>query len=292
MREYDLREYIKVVYEMEASLYQQKNLITEIEYKIAGLAHSKSYKKPILNSSYEGDLIFLIIMIVITLAGIILFLLEGIFYKVFGAIVVIVGINTIINCVPDVKKGSEAKKLYNYELAKYNKEIIEDAHRVEIEKKKKQALSTTLYHLKEKYEESSLLINKIYSVDIIYHKYRGFIPISTIYDYLCSGVCTKLDGHEGAYNKYDIESRLDKIITQLDVVISKLDQIKQSQYMLYKGIIEANDTNKQFISSLDQMQKKLSTIENNTFVEAYEAKFIRKELEYRNYMDRKFGYWD
>ena len=62
--------------------------------------------------------------------------------------------------------------------------------------------------------------------------------------------------------------------------------------MLYKGIIEANDTNKQFISSLDQMQKKLSTIENNTFVEAYEAKLIRKELEYRNYMDRKFGYWD
>ena len=107
-----------------------------------------------------------------------------------------------------------------------------------------------------------------------------------------SGVCSQLVGHEGAYNKYDVESRLDKIITKLDVIIMKLDQIAQNQYMLYRGITEANRINSQLFNNLEQMQDNLSSIKNNSAIEAHEARLVRKELEYRNYMDRKFGRWD
>ena len=64
--------------------------------------------------------------------------------------------------------------------------------------------------------------------------------VSSIYEYLCAGRCTTLEGHEGAYNILELEIRLDRIITQLDRVIENLEAIRANQYTLYSCLKESN----------------------------------------------------
>lgn len=68
-------------------------------------------------------------------------------------------------------------------------------------------------------------------------------------EYLASGRCYSLEGHEGAYNIYENELRQNTIINQLDGITSKLDSIKSNQYLLYNSITEANNISNRMLSS-------------------------------------------
>lgn len=101
--------------------------------------------------------------------------------------------------------------------------------------------------------------NELYAYNIIYEKYRNVIALSTFYEYLTSGRCSSLVGADGAYNIYEGEIRADRIISQLDNVISSLEKIKQNQYMLYSELRSINAT----LSSMDKtMNKALVSIRN------------------------------
>ncbi len=41
-----------------------------------------------------------------------------------------------------------------------------------------------------------------------------------------------------AYNQYELEIRLDRIITDMDVIIRKLDQVRRNQMLLYEVMVE------------------------------------------------------
>ena len=84
------------------------------------------------------------------------------------------------------------------------------------------------------------VLDKIYSVGIIYPKYRSLIPISMFIEYFESGRCQTLKGHEGAYNIYESEVRQDTIISSLANISSKMNVLQERQYMLYSAINEAN----------------------------------------------------
>ena len=87
--------------------------------------------------------------------------------------------------------------------------------------------------------ETQAVLDKLYSVDVIYPKYHTLPALTSIYEYLVTGRCEELSGAHGAYNLYEDEIRKDTIISQLNTVIENLEQIKQNQYMLYeqeKGI--------------------------------------------------------
>lgn len=58
----------------------------------------------------------------------------------------------------------------------------------------------------------------------------------SLYEYICAGRCSTLEGHEGAYNLYETEMRLDQIITRLDKVIANLGAIRENQFMLFSAI--------------------------------------------------------
>ena len=93
-----------------------------------------------------------------------------------------------------------------------------------------------LKYIQERLEESKKLIDEFFSVDVIYPKYRSLPALTSIYEYLSSGRCDELTGPNGAYNIYEAETRQNIIITQLDTIISDLDQIKQNQYILYQEL--------------------------------------------------------
>lgn len=74
-------------------------------------------------------------------------------------------------------------------------------------------------------------------------------------------MCTQLEGHEGAYNKYDTESRLDYIICQLDEVIRHLEDIKNNQYQLYAAIKESNRKYDKLIQNTQNVMNQLNGIQ-------------------------------
>lgn len=84
--------------------------------------------------------------------------------------------------------------------------------------------------------EISSTLQTAYETDIIYSKYRSLIPVTMFCEYLSSGRCSTLQGHEGAYNIYENEARMNVIITKLDAVIIGLNSIQATQHLLHTGI--------------------------------------------------------
>ena len=81
----------------------------------------------------------------------------------------------------------------------------------------------------------------MYDLDIIFEKYRNMIAMTSIYEYFASGRCDRLEGPDGAYNLFESELRQNLIINRMDVIISRLDQKKDNQYILYKQMTETNN---------------------------------------------------
>ena len=102
--------------------------------------------------------------------------------------------------------------------------------------------------------ETQAVLERIYAADVIYPKYRTLPALTSIYEYLITGRCEELTGPHGAYNLYEDELRKDTIISQMNLVVQNLEQIKANQYMLY-----------------EQVQK----IQTNTQAALYELQSIR-----------------
>ena len=110
-------------------------------------------------------------------------------------------------------------------------------------------------------------MNIIYDVP----KYRNLIAVSSFYEYIASGKCTSLAGKGEAYVIYDLESRLDRIITDLHNIHLKLDQIKDNQYMLYCSLCETNNTLARIENSNRNIMNSVGAIRENTELTAYNS---------------------
>lgn len=103
-------------------------------------------------------------------------------------------------------------------------------------------------------------IDELNSLNIIYKKYQDFYVLCILYEYFLSGRVTELGGADGAYNLYESELKTNKILNKLDLIdekletiISKLDDIKESQVVLYEAMKEAD----QGIQKLNDSMEKL-----------------------------------
>ena len=106
----------------------------------------------------------------------------------------------------------------------------------------------------------------------------------SIYEYLQSGRCIQLQGHDGAYNLYENERRLDRIVEKLDDVIMRLDQIKSSQYMLYSAIHEGNQTMEKVLNeTYRQTQLQEFSAEQNA-ITAYNSEITARETSMSNWL--------
>jgi len=157
----------------------------------------------------------------------------------------------------DSKKATMAS--YQKELEQYRNNVAEDQRRVRLENIKKDILLVELSKLREQNKSSTETLKQIYDKNIIFPKYRNLVMTCSLYEYICSGRCDKLEGHEGAYNILEMEIRLDKIITQIDRVICMLERIRESQYMVYTAIQSANQQSEKILEStyriVDRLQE-------------------------------------
>ena len=151
--------------------------------------------------------------------------------------------------------------------------------------------------LLKKYYEAK---DKLYSYGVLFGKYRNFVAVSSLYEYLSSGRCDSLEGAHGAYNLYENEIRMNMVICQLNQVIESLEEIKQNQYMIYSAIKESNvlleslnSSTYSAMTSLEEIKTRATTMESymskiadNTQVIAYNTErtafYSKKNAELTN----------
>ena len=128
-----------------------------------------------------------------------------------------------------------------------------------------------------KQRDTKTLLQNYYKLDYIYPSYRGLIPICTIYQYLDSGRCDTLTGHEGAYNLYENELRMNTIIGKLDDVIDRLDDISTSQRLLAQEIKQSN-------AQISRISGTLDNIENNTALTQYYSSITASNTTFMSWL--------
>lgn len=116
-------------------------------------------------------------------------------------------------------------------------------------------------------------LQKLYDMDIIYPKYRNFVAVAQLYEYLESGRCTTLEGYEGAYNLYEAELRQSIIINQLDKIIQTLEEIRDVQYAIYQAIKDATAVIGSVASNSAAVAYSSTISASNTAILSYYAKF-------------------
>ena len=262
-----LKEYLKMLVDLEKQIYTQEMVIANLEYTIPRLGYRRNIYEPekvkdmSMSDETANDLLVGIFLLV---GG----LLIGIMMKFIVFLVVpsliLAGIFFIaawVNYSKDLDWHNERMKEYNRALQNYRAAVLQDSVRVENELKRKVLLETQLKELKNMNAKTKMTLQKLYNRNIIHQKYQGLIPVCSLYGYFDTGVCTQLEGHEGAYNKYDTESRLDYIICKIDEVLKHLEEIKNNQYQLYAVIQESNAQFNELISNTNYMMGQLDGIQ-------------------------------
>ena len=188
-------------------------------------------------------------------------------------------LSAILICI--VKSVNYSAK-YRKELLEYDAAIEQDKNRVTQEKIKISILKQEQNDLTKQILEIDNTLERLYSMNVIYPKYRSLIPIVTIHEDVDAGRHTTLPE---AYNKYEEESRQNRIIEQLDVVISMLEQIRNNQYALYEAIQESNEIANRIYAQSEAMLSSNKAIARNSEIVAYNSKIIAQNSTISTYID-------
>lgn len=149
-------------------------------------------------------------------------------------------------------------------MCRYHEQVSEQDICLAKETPRKLALEAAQRQIQKELIQSRDVLAKLYSYNIIYPKYRKLEFVCSLYEYLCAGRCTTLEGHEGGYNILEQEIRLDHIISQVDRVINNLNSIKYSQVQLYNAVMDSNQRLNRIIASTDRMASQVSYLGNQT----------------------------
>lgn len=294
-----LREYLKTVVNLEKSLYEQNMLGNTLNNKLHSLGNHPQLVAPskpslsdciskIFSSLIVTIVVWWLIIIIPTLIAIFIpSLSSGIYLAIFLLLAILIvavifyRVNTYLsNC----KNYTRLMAEYESNVDRMNNQIGYELNVVAPEVRKE------LDNVVNNYRNTRNLLQKLYDLDVIYPKYRNLIAVCAFYEYIHSGRCTQLEGHEGAINLYESEIRLNRIICQLDDVLVSLDEIKESQRELFNVISDANEKTQRLWNStnsrLESMDNKMSElvemnqynmsiIAQNTSVLAYYEQQIR-----------------
>lgn len=115
-------------------------------------------------------------------------------------------------------------------------------------KAKEEAFTPQLQKLTTEYENyikknllsAKTLLEKLYAQDHIHAKYRNFISIAQLFDYINIGRCKELGGANGAYNMFDQEYNNGLLISDLDMNLFKLEKYESTMFSLV-DLLRKND---------------------------------------------------
>jgi len=188
------------------------------------------------------------------------------------------------------RRDSNSK--YQDELNIYNLNVSNDNARVQRELAQKQYLQTQCDTLAAMLGTSKKKLEKMYSYNILEEKYRNIVAVASIYEYLKherTRSLQRVGSDEGAYNIFESEVRLNKIITNTDIIIQKLDVVIENQREFANTMKNAQNSINNLVTSTNNMSARLQSgmKQLNASVELsnYQQQQTNNELKYMNFMN-------
>lgn len=103
-------------------------------------------------------------------------------------------------------------------------------------------------------------LSKLYSKNVIHEKYRGLVPIYSLYEYFDTGRCSSLVGPNGAYNLYENELRQNIIIYELVEINENLAEIKNNQFYLFNALNAINQNISSLSAHIDEVSNTVAGV--------------------------------
>ena len=254
--------------------------------------------------SVRADIFYTVISIIIIILG---FVFKVQLMKVIGLIAIIcflgrlfINRKKVTDCV---LKEQQLDIEYEQKIAEYEKQldINEQEYKKALEvyeqaeNQAKESLTRASEVIEEKLSEplaqTRQVLEKLYTSDVIFPKYKNMVAICTIYEYFAAGRCTTLVGADGAYNLYESELRQNLIIGKLDTIISQLEEIKQNQYILYTELKKTNSITssiyrdiKNILNSVEQIGDTVQNIAHSSYITSYCAQVTAQNTEALKYI--------
>lgn len=116
----------------------------------------------------------------------------------------------------------------------------------------------------------------------LYPKYRRIVPVCAFCEYLEAGRCDSLTGPNGAYNIYENEVLMKRIIEKLDDVIARLDDINYNQQLIAQELRRGRSQISQILQSVDNS---VQNIQQSSAVTSYYAQITAMNTEYLTWAD-------
>ncbi len=295
-------EHLTHVAFLEKTIFAYKTAYENIENQISSLGNKNNYEKPqpinVLETFQMCTWIilpaFLISAVILCLTGghfwsdliclltVVLALFNG---ELMGRLFAALGIAILIAFAVFLVAIFVQYKNYSEEKELYENNVKNDERRVDRELDYIGELFNQQNEITERCEECEKLLNRLYSLNIIYPTYRNMVAILTILEYFKSGRCNSLTGAHGAYDTFSYEEKQNLIISKLDTVIYMLDDIRNSQYLLYDAISTANALSQSICDQNERMIETGNEIKENTKLIAYNTDIIKQNTTISAYID-------
>lgn len=309
----NLKDYLAIILDMEKNAYIQDKTLKIMRSRLKTLGTRKSLEYP-THYTATPDYGFYILKIG-AICAVIMFIIDifinwGEFWDRDGIFAIILAplhgilpglgvglaggliIGSIVAAVKAKKEQKELDESYRYEVEHFNKIEAADNERVSDENAKKAEIQRNINSLEKKYYESKTRLEEFYNYNIVSRQYwHDIVAISSFYQYLIERrtYCLEYDrktGDRGAYNIYNEELQRGIIISQLNVVIDKLDQVIDNQRTLQITMREANNKIATLSNSVNNQTRQIkSSIQEQTAIETYNAERIEAELRFMNTMN-------
>lgn len=281
-----VKEYLKYAMQLEASVYEQTNIVSALNRSIQNLKNPTLTEKQSnwslldelggMRGIFGGLISTLVISLILYGGALILSLFVDLFFntdsqKVLTTLSLTIGIFACIYViyvrpVIEWRNTNLSIRQHNQEAQRHNAAVLQ------ILPKKVAVLERYSLNAQQNLSNTRNILAKHYAKNIIHPKYRNYVAVSMMYEYFDTGRCTSLQGHGGAYDTYEYEIRQNIIIGKLDLVISKLDQIIDSQYTLYQSIQNCNRNINRVNNSLTSIQNTNNNILECAEVTAYNSR--------------------
>lgn len=230
---------------------------------------------------FVGRVIAFLVFIIALVCGT-RFVVSLLIAVAFFAIVSLVLLWTLKEDAEQTNAYREEK--YQQELAQYPIDVQNEEDAYQQALRRVEYFDQLIAQQEKKLADTRRLLQEAYDKGLLYGKYRNFVAVCSICEYLESGRCSELGGPDGAYNLFEQEIRMNLIITQLGSILSKLDRIQANQAMLYDAISTGNRLTSQLIEQTNESIRLGEYNAQQNAITAYNTQQTAREVSFSNWM--------
>ena len=298
----DITNYLKHVFDLEKMLYQQNEILEHLRDSIGSVNYQMKLEPEIYQEKRPSVVGVIITAIVCAIFAILVYFgyvflkspeggAPGWFLNIMLGIIgifvcfVVGGIILVVSNVVQTQSYNQQVRITNQEnieeIQRYRKNLLE----------KGKTLNDEYALLADERKKTKAVLNKFYSTNVIYPKYRSLPAIASLFEYMLSERCYGLTGHEGAYNLYENELRLGHIISTLDSISSDIKEIKQNQRMLYDVVSESQKMTKSMFEQQVINGQVLCDIRKSNQIMQYNQSQIANRMEHMHWLEEQKYLW-